>query len=95
MRADEETEQQIDEAIELLKDAGLTHFAIVGKGIGANVQVLELSDETHYDDVAELQGYLEQAKFTLSVQRLSDSDEELEEKSGEDKTTKPTEGENQ
>ena len=85
MKSDEETEQQIDEAIELLKDAGLTHFAIVGKGIGAKVQVLELSDETHYDDVAELQGYLEQAKFSLSVQRLSDADE--------DKSTKPTEGE--
>ena len=76
MKDDQETKEKIEKAVELLKEAGLEDFVVIGRGYGTKYSLFEVRDDAGFDDVSELQGYIQQSQHYLSSAALEDSNTE-------------------
>lgn len=67
-------EEKIEKAMDLLKDAGIDDFVIVGKAFGQRLKVSNFHDNAGFDDIAEVQGYLAQTQMELTAMEVTSED---------------------
>lgn len=77
-------DDKIEKALELLQEAGFDDIVVVGKAFGKKVSTTVFHDNYGFDDVAEMQGYLQQEQIQLSAKALVEQGEEPESASDDD-----------